>query len=217
MNVTFMAAALVSLFGKMMKRQYVLALSVPGVNFYAFLAGFELSIVRVTVMTIIALAAGLFGRQYFALLSLLKKGYLMLLYRPTNLSDIGFQLFFLSTFGIIGIKLFLPLQKYFIAEDIGTTLAAQLATFPVLFATFGQYGVLSLLVNAFVLWTIPYLMVFGAVGVVGGLIFVPIGKIFVWLYLPFLLYFESVVSFFGDMDWVWNTEDCRGSCALGII
>jgi competence protein ComEC len=206
MNVTFVAAALVSLFGRVMKRQYVLLVSILGVLFYAFLAGFEPSIVRATAMAIIAFGAALLGRQYFALVSLLFTGYVMLFYQPSNIFNIGFQLSFLSTLGILGIKPLLPLQKYFLVEDIGTTLAAQLATFPVLFSIFGQYGVLSILVNACVLWTIPYLMIFGALAVVGGLVFVPLGQLFAWLSLPFLLYFEKVVSFFANLHWIWRVE-----------
>lgn len=70
MNVTFVAAALVSLFGRVMKRQYVLIVSILRVLFYAFLAGFEPSIVRATAMAIIAFGAALFGRQYIAFVSL---------------------------------------------------------------------------------------------------------------------------------------------------
>jgi len=62
MNVTFVAAALVSLFGRVMKRQYVLLMSISGVVLYAFLAGFEPSIVRATVMAVIAFGAAMLGR-----------------------------------------------------------------------------------------------------------------------------------------------------------
>jgi competence protein ComEC len=108
-----------------------------GVLFYAFLAGFEPSIVRAAAMAIIAFGAALFRRQYFAFVSLFFTGYVMLFYRPSNIFDIGFQLSFLSTFGILGIKPLLPLQKYFLVEGVSTTLAAQLTTFPVLFGVFG--------------------------------------------------------------------------------
>jgi len=204
MNVTLVAAALVSLFGRIMKRQYVLLVSMLGIVFYAFLAGFEPSIVRATVMAVIGFGAGLLGRQYFALLALFVTGYIMLFYDPSNIFDIGFQLSFLSTMGILEIKPLFPLQKYFLFEDIGTTISAQLATLPILLSVFGQYGLLSILVNACVLWTVPYLMIFGALGVVGGLIFVPLGRFFIWLSFPFLLYFEKIVSFFADLHWVWE-------------
>ncbi len=215
MNVTFVAAALVSFFGRIMKRQYVLLVSMLGIVFYAFLAGFEPSIVRATAMAIIAFGAALFGRQYFALMALLFTGYAMLFYLPSNIFDVGFQLSFLSTLGILGIKPLLPLQKYFLVEDIGTTFAAQLATFPVLFGVFGQYGVLSLVVNACVLWTVPYLMIFGALAVVGGLVFVPLGRFFVWLSFPLLLYFEKTVSFFANLNWVWKIEGLSWHLAVG--
>lgn len=215
MNVTFVAAALVSLFGRVMKRQYVLFVSILGLVLYAFLAGFEPSIVRATIMAIIAFSASLLGRQYLALLSLFFTGYAMLLYNPSNIYNIGFQLSFLSTLGILGIKPLFPFQKYFIAEDVGTTFAAQLATLPVLLITFGQYGVLSLLANAVVLWTVPFLMLFGGLGVVAGLVFAPFGRFFIWLSLPFLFYFEKAVSFFADLNWIWKVGEFSWQLSVG--
>ena len=206
MNVTMAAGVFISLLGKILKRQIVLLLSILGVLFYAFLAGFEPSIVRAAIMVAISLGAGFLGRQYLAQFALLLTGYLMLIYRPANLFDIGFQLSFLSTWGILILKPLMPFQKFFLADDMGTTMAAQLATFPVLFATFGQYGLLSLLVNICVLWTVPFLMIFGAIGAIGGMVFVPLGKLFVWISLPFLMYFERVVSFFADLNWVWRVD-----------
>lgn len=204
MNVTLVAAVLVSIFGRLARRQIVLLLSILGVMFYAYLAGFEASIVRAMIMAVIAFGAAMFGKKYFGVLALFITGYIMLFYRPANLSDIGFQLSFLSTFGILWLKPLMPLQKNFLAGDVGTTLSAQIMTLPVILNTFGQYGVLSILVNACVLWTVPYLMILGALSIVGGWVFVPIGKFFAWLSFPFLLYFEKIVSFFADLNWVWE-------------
>lgn len=206
MNVSFVAAVLMSIFGRIMKRQAVLLFSVTGVVFYAYLAGFEASIVRASIMAIIAFSAALMGRQYIALFALAITAYVMLFYFPGNFQDIGFQLSFLSTLGILEIKPLFPWQKYFIVEDIGITLAAQLATFPVILSVFGQYGILSVLVNVFVLWTIPFLMIFGVMAIVSGLIFIPLGKLLVWFCLPFLLYFERTVSFFAGLNWIWKLE-----------
>lgn len=215
MNVTFVASALVGLFGKILKRQLVMILSILGVIFYAFLAGFEPSIVRATIMAIMALTASLLGRQYFGLFALFLTAYGMLFYLPANLFDVGFQLSFLSTLGIIWLKPLFPGQNNFLGADIGTTMAAQITTLPVLFATFGQVGLLSILVNALVLWTIPILMIFGALGVVGGMIFFPLGRIFVWLSLPFLLYFEKAVTFFADKSWVLQVGEFSWPFVIG--
>jgi competence protein ComEC len=215
MNVTFVAGALLSLLGRCMRRQFVLVFSIGGVCFYAFLAGFEPSIARATIMIVIALAAGLLGRYYYALAALFFTGYVMLLYRPIFVFDVGFQLSFLSTLGILVIKQMLPFPKRFLMDDVGTTVAAQMMTLPILLGTFGQYGVLSVLVNALVLWTIPYLMVLGALGAIWGMLWGEIGGLFVWVSLPFLWYFERVVSFFADQGWVWRVDNIPWQVGAG--
>src|SRR6185369_16145244 len=72
---------------------------------------------------------------------------------------------------------------------------------PILLGTFGTFGVLSVLVNMLVLWTVPILMLFGSLAVIIGLVVPPLGKILLLLSLPFLLFFEAVVRFFGSLGW----------------
>lgn len=198
MNVSFVAGALLIFFGAFVKRQYAIFFSSLGVVWYAFLAGFEPSIVRASIMAVIAFAAGLLGRQNFPLLSLVITGYVMLFTDPRLLTDIGFQLSFMATLGIILINP-LSFSKNMFVEDVKTTFSAQIATLPILLATFGKYSLISIPVNALVLWTVPFLMVFGSLAVVSDMVFQPVAKIFLFLCLPFLLYFEIVVSFFAKI------------------
>jgi hypothetical protein len=58
-------------------------------------------------------------------------------------------------------------------------------------------------------------MIFGSLAEVGGLVFVPLGRLFAWLSLPFLLYFEKLVSFFADLHWVWRVEEFSWQLILG--
>ncbi len=205
MNVSFFTGAVMFSLGTFLKRRSAIILSVFAVIFYSMLVGFEPSILRASIMAIIAFAASFFGRQQFAVFSLFVTGCVMLLWQPSFLFDVGFQLSCLSTLGILVIKPWLPLRKLGgFGEDIGTTIAAQIATFPVLLGVFGRVGVLSVLVNALVLWTVPILMLLGSLAVLFGLIFVPLGKLFLFLSLPFLLFFEQIVSFFGSFG--WNVE-----------
>jgi competence protein ComEC len=215
MNVSLVGGALVSILARYLRRQLVLLISICGVIFYAFLAGFEPSIVRATIMVVISMIAGLLGRPYYGLISLLLTGYMMLFFRPLFVADVGFQLSFLSTLGILLIGPILPIKNNILADDIKTTLSAQLMTLPVLLGTFGQYGLLSIPVNALVLWTIPFLMVFGALGAISGLLFRPAGEILVWLCIPFLFYFERVVEFFAQIEMVWILEDIPWQIYVG--
>lgn len=164
MNVTLIAGFFMVIFGSLLKRQIGLILSIVGIIFYAFLAGLEPSIVRASVMGSIVFLSGILGRQNLALWTLGLTGYLMLLWQPSLIADVGFQLSFLATLGILIIKPVLKFSQkrdrvqgeHVVIEDLKTTVAAQLGTLPVLLSAFGQVSFLSLLVNVLVLWTIPH-------------------------------------------------------------
>ncbi len=219
MNVTFVAGALIYVIGSILKRQFAIVIAGFGIVFYMFLAGFEPSIVRAGIMAILAFGAGLIGKQYWGLFSLLSALYAMLLHSPRLLFDVGFQLSFLATLGILIIKPMLGgLWRFtklgWLGEDIGTTVAAQIAVFPVLMSVFGKTGILSILVNGLVLWTVPFLMTFGALALITESIPL-IGQMFLYLCLPFLLFFEWVVNFFGSLGWVWEVEEFSWQLSAG--
>lgn len=120
----------------------------------------------------------------------------MLFVSPKFLFDIGFQLSFLSTLGILFIPEVFTKAKNAISEDFLTTFSAQIATLPILLSAFGSYSVLSILVNVLVLWTIPFLMALGAIAALISFVFEPLARLFLYLCLPFLLYFEKTATFF---------------------
>ena len=209
MNVTFVAGALIGILGQFLRRKIALTIAIFGIVFYAFLSGFEPSIVRAAIMSIIAFSAGLLGRDNFALTSVFITGGAMLFYAPRLLLDVGFQLSFLATLGILTIKPILDsgfgklgILGRFGKDDLGTTIAAQVATLPILLSVFGSYGMLSVLVNALVLWTVPVLMVIGSIGLVVSFIFEPVGKLFLFATIPILYYFEETVMYFGDKGFI---------------
>lgn len=203
MNVTMTAGFLMAIFSVIFKRRLAVLISIIGIIFYCFLAGFQPSIIRATIMGSLFLVAQLFGRQNFSAYSLILAGYGMLFFSPELIFDIGFQLSFLSTMGLIYIKPIIDkirvLKKLsFVSDDLTTSIAAQLATLPILLLNFGSYSIVSLLVNALVLWTVSFLMIFGGIGAILGLIFEPIGKVFLYITLPLLFFFEGVVNFFSQ-------------------
>jgi competence protein ComEC len=209
MNVTFVAGALMSILGAILCRQIALTIAILGIAFYTLLAGLEPSIVRAAIMSIIAFSASLLGRQNFAINSVFLTGFLMLIFSPMLIYDIGFQLSFLATLGILSIKPILDsifkkggVIGKLLGDDIGTTVSAQITTLPILLAVFGQYGLFSILVNTLVLWTVPILMVIGSIGLLVGLIFEPFGKIILIFSIPILFYFEKLISYFGNLGFV---------------
>ena len=199
MNVTMIGGFLSSFFALFLKRQMAVMLSITGIIFYAFLAGFSASIVRASIMGILVFSSQILGRQSYASYGLFLTAFIMLFLSPGLIFDIGFQLSFAATAGLLYIRplfIFRKLKKIPFSEDILITLSAQIATLPILLANFGTYSIWSVVVNGLVLWTVPILMIVGGLGALSGLVFEPVGKVFLYLCLPFLLYFKEVVSFF---------------------
>ncbi len=204
MNITMVGGFLMTLFAIFLKRQLALILAIAGIVFYAFMAGFEPSIIRASIMGILVFSAQLTGRQSSSFLGLFIAAFLMLFKNPSLIYDIGFQLSFMATLGLIYLrplffikqKIKKSLEKSFIGEDLATTISAQIFTLPILLINFGSYSIVSILVNALVLWTVPIIMVIGGISAIAGLIFDPLGYILSYLSIPFLIFFEKTVELF---------------------
>lgn len=186
MNVTMVAGFLSSFFAFFLRRQIALLAAIAGIMFYALLAGLEPSIMRASIMGILVFLSQALGRQSLSLFFLTIAGFFMLFFSPPTLFDIGFQLSFAATLGLLYLKPF------------PTTIAAQIATLPILLSNFGSYSLWSILVNGLILWTIPILMTVGGIGSLVGIVSEPLAQLILYLSLPLLIYFEKIVTFFGQ-------------------
>src|SRR5258708_22014562 len=92
---------------------------------------------------------------------------LLLAVEPRLCADPGFQLSFLGTLGILllagPLTARLPGPRW-LAEPFAVTLAAQLATVPVMASTFGVLSLVGPLANALVIPAAPLLVVLGWTG-----------------------------------------------------
>lgn len=206
MNVAMVGGFLSSIFTLIFRRQIALVFTILSILLYALLAGFDPPIVRAASMGSIALVAQILGRQRLAAYGLFLTGFFMLFVQPFLLFDVGFQLSFLATLGLITLRPLFTLGRKGVVgkvvgeSDLATTIAAQLATLPILLSNFGTYSLVSILVNGLVLWTVPLVMVLGGVASIVGLAFPLVGQALLFVTLPFLWYFETLVLFFGSSD-----------------
>jgi competence protein ComEC len=200
MNVTMVGGFFFYIFSLVLKRQWAIILSVSGILFYDFLAGFQSSIIRASIMAIIAFSAQILGKQRDGLYALGLTALAMLLWQPNYLTDVGFQLSFASALGILVIPRLLKRFENGITADLITTFSAQIATLPILVSGFGVYSVWSIVVNALVLWTVPILMILGGFAAILTFIFAPLAKLLLYLCLPFLLFFEFICNFFAHLS-----------------
>jgi len=199
MNVTMVSGFFFYLFSIFLKRQWAIIFSVTGVVFYDFLAGFQASIIRASIMATLAFSSQVLGRQKDGVYALFLTGFLMLFFWPQFLTDVGFQLSFASTLGIMIIPgLFKKWENAF-SGDLLTTVSAQAATMPILLGSFGTYSFWSVVVNALVLWTVPILMILGGFAAIISFVFAPLARLLLYLCLPFLMYFQAVAGFFASL------------------
>lgn len=203
MNVTLLAAFLLPVLLRLFSRRVSLVLLIGFLAFYALLSGMSASIVRATLMASIGFIGLLLGRQRTAFVSFFLTGCIMVGITPSVLTDIGFQLSFASTAGMLLVRpLFpsfsrIPLLNL-VEEDVTSTIAAQITTLPILIYYFHSFGLLAILVNTLVLWTIAPMMVIGSLAAVIGLVSTTLGGVVAFLCLPFLSYFLLVITLFAS-------------------
>lgn len=221
MNITLIAGFFAVFFGRFLKRKVAIFLTILAIFTYALLSGLSPSIMRASIMGTIAFSSQLAGRQNASVLALFFTVVIMLLLSPILLLDIGFQLSALSTLGIL---IFNPILEArtkniefikFLGADFFTTISAQLFTFPIIIANFGTYSFISVLVNLLVLWTIPILMVLGALSSLLAFLFEPLAVLVLYLSYPFLIYFESVVRSLGNLGLSFTLSTFPWELGLG--
>ena len=171
-NISLLGGLILYLLSPIAGRRIALLSSLLLIWVYVAVIGFDAPIVRAGIMGSLVYSAGILGREQNALRMLGIVGVIMLLINPLWLFDLGFQLSFAATAGILlfssklgrigglgkvrGINI---LPKVF-KESLITTLAAQVFITPILFFSFGTISWISPLVNMLVLWTVVDLSVF---------------------------------------------------------
>ncbi|MBI2097954.1 MAG: ComEC/Rec2 family competence protein [Candidatus Vogelbacteria bacterium] len=166
-NLAVIAAVILRLL-RPLPRRLGLPLAGLAIILFTIMTGAEPATVRAAVMALIALLAVATGRPYAAGRALVLAGVLMVAVNPKVLVfDLGFQLSFLATAGLIYLTPRLEKKLTFLTERFGvralaaTTLAAQLAVLPWLILKTGQVPWLALPVNLVVLPVVPYAMLAG--------------------------------------------------------
>jgi competence protein ComEC len=183
-----------------------LGFGVLGIIFFTLMTGAGPTIVRASVMAIIAVLARATGRVYAATTALIVAGFFMILGNPKLLVfDPSFQLSFLSTLGLI---FFVPIiERYmrFIPARFGlrevatATIGVQLFVFPWLLYSMGDFSLVAPLSNVLVLAAIPATMFFGFLAGIIGFVSIAFATPFTWLTYALLAYELKVVAVFASL------------------
>ena len=212
-NMSIIAGLFVIFFSRFLGPRRGAALAILGIILYTILVGGGAAVVRAAIMGSLALFARQVGRRQFALNTLLAVALLMCLWNPLYIWDVGFQLSFFATLGLIlyaepfsqfanGI-----ITKYFPAstaerfaelfsEFVLLTLAAQLTTIPIMAYHFQRISLVSFIANPFILPPQPAVMILGGLAVLLSLVWFPLGQIAAWVAWPFVVYTIRMVELF---------------------
>lgn len=170
-NVSIVAILFMSVFTAIgLYRQQAFWVALFGIGCFTVLVGFPASAVRAAIMASVALLATRVERAGSSRDAILFSATVMLLFNPLLLRyDIGFQLSFLATIGIVSLAPF-ALTSLRLGDILATTLAAEIFILPILLFHFHALPVFSLLANSIVLPLVPIAMFLGAIAAVSGML-----------------------------------------------
>ncbi len=175
---------------------------------FTLLVGASASVVRAAIMGILGLLALSLGRKSESLTLLLLALFGMVLYHPVSLIlDLGFQLSFLATLGLIIVSPHLEKWTkrvpsfWMLKETLLTTLSAQIMVLPLLLVQFEKFSLIAPLSNILVLPVISLIMMLGFVALLIS-------------FVPFLFLLAKVIGF---LAWICITYIILVVNSLGVV
>jgi competence protein ComEC len=146
---------------------------------YALLAGASAAALRAAAMGILVVIAGRMRRDSHVFVALTLTAAVMLGLKPALARDVSFQLSFAGTAGIAamtdGVAARLRLLPGLLRDPFAATVAAELATWPLMLANFHQLSIVAPAANALVLPLLPAIMVVGGGGALLGAVPTAVG------------------------------------------
>ena len=216
-NIAIITKLFLSLFGRVFGKRRGAVFAVIGIILYTLLIGADASVVRAAAMGLLALLAHHLGRRQDGLNALFIVAALMNLFNPFYSQDVGFQLSFFATLGLVLYAE--PLSQFatrllssfnlqpetiqrispLISDFILLTLAAQVTTLPIMAYQFNRLSLISFIANPFILPAQPPVMILGGLADILGMILQPLGQLAAFVAWPFVSYTIRMVDFFGNV------------------
>ncbi len=202
MNVAILGSMLIGLgliFGLWRGQAFYFALAF--IALFTLMVGAPPSAVRAAIMGGIVLFGEKAGRLAQAERLLVFAGAGMIALNPLLLKfDIGFQLSFLATFGILKLfpyfkeKLSFVPKLFEMRNTVSMTIPAIVFTAPVLVSNFGQFSFVGLFSNIAIIPALAPILGLGFFASTVGIIFDSLGQIFLWPVWLLLTYVYKIVD-----------------------
>lgn len=207
-NVAFLAAPLSMLLRMLRIRKSAANLIIIAfLNLFACVAGFEPSVLRAVFMACILLLAAVIHREADVYSTIAVSCIIMLIISPYMLFNIGFQLSYAATLGIVMLYgniskaircRFIPKKT---ADVIAATLAAQIGVFPITLIHFNKVSVISLVPNILAAPLLGIITVLGAAMAILGQISLTLSVLLGYVNNILLSAVLYIVKWSSSMPW----------------
>lgn len=205
MNVAFIFSFFF-FFLKLLRVNYKVNISIGIVMIliYSLMTGLGASVIRATFMLVFVLLGKLIDRDAHSISLLAFVAFLMLLYNPMYINDVGFQLSFVVTFGLLVMTPHLmKFKNRFLDYIVGTVsipIIAQLWVIPIQVFYFNNISLYSVFAN---IMSVPILSVISFGGFISSLI-APITpqiicRIFDFVLNPLISILVNISDFWGNL------------------
>lgn len=191
-NVVLVSAFITMFFTWAVGRRRALVLSIAAVAAYALIIGASPPVLRAAIMGTLTVIAMVNGRRSSSITVVLFAAAVMVGLDPRTMRDVSFQLSFAATAGVL--YLASPLQRWLLelaarairaetlpaltkmlVEPLAVTLAAVVATAPLLALDFGRLSLVALPANTLVVPAFPLILGASLLAALGGLL--PVGRL----------------------------------------
>jgi len=205
-NIALLVAVLAASLGRVLGRRRAAPATIAAVGLYAVLVGADPAVVRAAIMGGVLVLGDVLGRPTHAPTALLAAAWAMTAWRPAVLHDLGFQLSFAATAGLVAYARPLTttvdglLAAHGLArgrtalralqEPLLVTCAAQATTWPIVALHTGRLSIVSLVANLLIVPVQPLVMALGGLTAVAGAAWEPAGRGFgalAWLPLAWTI------------------------------
>jgi competence protein ComEC len=184
-QVSLIVSGIIAVTRRWLSRNWQFGLAMAGIGIFVLMAGPQPSVLRAAVMGT-AVAIGLLtSRQIRPLQSILLAAVLLLVINPLWVWDVGFQLSFLATLGLVVSAT--PIQKKLdwlpptIGELVSVPLAATIWTLPIQMWTFKVLPIYALPANVLTSPLVTIISIGGMISAAIGAIIPPVGSAIAWI------------------------------------
>ena len=207
-NIMLIVAFMMFLLRPLRTGPVKLTLSLLAIAAFAFMVGLSATVLRASLMAAILVIATAYHRQYLVLRILLLAAVVMVFINPWLLVyDIGFQLSFMATLGLILISPQLERIFSWVPELYGlrtfffATIATQIAVLPILIYQIGEVSLIAIIANVLVLPFIPIAMLLTFLVALFGFVMPSLTTLIAWPTAMVLISIIKVTEWFAALPY----------------